>query len=299
MPQIELVPVPLYQPTQPYNSQIDNLPIQGLIDRILLVNSQVDIDANILTDAQGTQGTLSNRLAQSINPDGTLKSSAIDAAMHNIAEHTDGSIIVDGTPVSYVRMLLDERAKLSGVAAGATNLEILVTLNVNAPSNLPSQISVIGISEVEYTGGVMQLKPSDSIYWLVGEDGSLTANTTFPLTVRHLHNYDVVPVPQNVVSPDYKNYVVTSTATPYRSGSLRVYINGIRLTQSGNITLGKAPRGNYVPTGFNTGTPTWLTYTYTEDTAINGVVTSGQFSLSNPITANDVITVDFDMLYTD
>src|SRR6185437_2974379 len=141
MPQIELVPVPLYQPNQPYNSQIDNLPIQGLISQILLVNSQVDIDASILTDAQGTQGTLANRLAKSINPDGTLVTSAIDEAQHNIAQHTDGSVIVNGVPVSYVRMLLDERAKLTNVASGATNLEILVTVsNTTTPSNLPSQI---------------------------------------------------------------------------------------------------------------------------------------------------------------
>lgn len=302
MPQIELVPVPLYQPNQPYNNVIDNIPIQGLIDRILLVNSQVDLDANTLMAAQGTQGTLSNRLAQCINPDGTLMASAIDAAQHNIAEHTDGSIVVNGTPISYVRMLLDERAKLSGVADGATNLEVLVTLDVTTPpSNLPSQISVIGISEIEFTGGVLQLKPSDSIYWSVNPDGSLAANTNFPLTVRHLHNYDVIPVPQNILAPDYQNYVVTSVATPYRSGSLRVYINGIRLTQSGNITPGKAPRGNYVPTGFSTGNPTWLTYTYTEDTAnsVDGIITSGAFSLSSPITANDVISVDFDMLYSE
>jgi len=300
MPQIELVPVPLYQPNQPYNSQIDNLPIQGLISQILLVNSQVDIDASILTDAQGTQGTLANRLAKSINPDGTLVTSAIDEAQHNIAQHTDGSVIVNGVPVSYVRMLLDERAKLTNVASGATNLEILVTVsNTTTPSNLPSQISVIGISEVEYTGGVLQLKPSDSIYWSVNPDGSLMANSTFPPPSVQQNNYDIVPVPQNVLAPDYQNYVVTSTATQYRSGSLRVYINGIRLTKSGNITPGKAPRGNYVPTAFGSGNPTWLTYTYTEDIAntVNGIVTSGKFSLSNPITANDVITVDFDMPY--
>ena len=301
MPAIDLVPVPLYQPDQPYNSQIDNLPIQGLINRILLVNSQVDVDSNILSDAQGTQGTLSNRLAKSINPDGSLKTSAVDAAQHNIAQHVDGSVTVNGVPVSYVRMLLDERAKLTDIESGANNLDILVTLNSPAPSSLPSQISVIGISEVEFSNGILQLKPSDSIYWSVNPDGSLTANTNFPLSVRHLHNYDIVPVPQNILAPDHKHYVVTSTATPYRSGSLRVYINGIRLTRSDNVTPGKAPRGNYVPTGFGVGGPTWLTYTYTEDQSslVGGIITSGEFSLSNSITADDVITVDFDMLFED
>lgn len=298
MPQIELVPIPLYQPTQPYHHLVDNIPINALIDRILLVNSAVDVNSVILTDAIGTQGTLSNRLIQSINPDGSLKTSAVDAAQHNIAEHTDGSILVDDIPISYVRMLLDERAKLELIAPGATSLNVLVTLNNNVPSNLPSQISVINISEIEYDNETLHLKPSDSVYWSVETDGSIKANTNFPATVRHLHNYDLVPEPENILSPDYTNYIVTSTSTPYRSGSLRVYINGIRLTKLSNITPGGAPRANYVPVDFGVD-PTWLTYTYEEDedNLVDGVITSGKFSLSSAITTNDVITVDFDMLY--
>ena len=296
MPQIELVPVRLFQPTDPYNHQVDNVPLQALIDRILLVNSQVDIDSVVLQDAQGTAGTLSNRLRQSLNDDGSIKTSAIDAAQHNIAEHMDGSVVVNGVPISYVRMLQDERAKLAGIASGANKLDFHVYLNTAAPSSLPpSQISVIGVSEVEYLEGEVRLKPSDSVYWEVDITGALSAHTTFPSTVRHIHYYDLVPVPQNLLSPDYKNYAVTSTNTPYKEGSLRVYINGIRLTKASNITPGKAPRGNYVPTGFS-GDPTWLTYTYSEDTATGGIVTSGNFSLSSAITASDVITVDFDIL---
>lgn len=295
MPQIELVPVRLFQPTDPYNHQVDNVPIQALIDRILLVNSQVDIDANILTAAQGTQGTLANRLAQSINDDGSLKSSAIDAAHHNIAEHIDGTVTVNGTPISYVRMKQDERAKLADISSGANKLEIRVKLNTAAPSTLPpSQISVISISEVEYLEGDLEIHPSDSVYWEVDAEGVLSAHTTFPSSVRHIHYYDQVPVHQNTLSPDYKNYAVTSTNTPYKEGSLRVFINGIRLTKLSNITAGKASRGNYVPTSFGTS-PTWLTYTYSEDTATSGVVTSGKFSLSSAITSSDVITVDFDI----
>jgi hypothetical protein len=297
MPAIELIPVRLYQPTDPYNHQVDNIPIQALIERILLVNSQVDVDALVLTNAQGTAGNLANRLAQALNADGTLKTSAVDETEHNIARHTDGSIVVNGTTISYVRMLLDERAKLSGIASGSNKLFVKFDLNNPVPSGLPSQISVINISEIQFTNGEMAIKPSDSVYWSIDTDGTIKANTTFPATVRHLHHYDLVPVHQNLTSPDYKNYAVTSTNTAYKSGSLRVYINGIRLTQLGNVTPGKAPRGNYVPTAFSAATPTWLTYTYSEDTESSGVVTSGKFSLSNPITANDVITVDFDTLY--
>jgi hypothetical protein len=268
-----------------------------LIDRVLLVNAQVDVDATILQSAQGTAGTLANRLAQALNADGTLRTSAVDDTEHNIAHHTDGSVVVGLSTINYVRMLLDERAKLSGIAAGANNLTVRVNLNNPVPSGLPSQISVIGVSEIEFVDGEMILKPSDSIYWSVDMAGAIKANTTFPATVRHLHNYDLVPVHENLISPDYQNYVVTSTATAYRAGSLRVYINGIRLTQSGNITPGKAPRGNYVPTAFTSDTPTWLTFTYTEDTDTDGIVESGKFVLSNPITADDVINVDFDTLY--
>jgi hypothetical protein len=296
MPQIELVEVRLFEPTDPYNHQVDNIPLQGLIDRILLVNSQVDYDAMVLQVAQGTAGNLANRLAQALNDDGSLKSSAIDAAQHNIAEHTDGSVTVNGIPISYVRMLNEERAKLSGIASGANRLDLHVYLNTVAPSTLPpSQISVISISEVEYLEGEIKLKPSDSVYWEVDTAGALTAHTTFPATVRHIHYYDFVPVHQNLITPDYKNYAVTSTNTPYREGSLRVYLNGIRLTKASNITAGRAPRGNYVPTDFS-GSPTWLTYTYSEDTPYGGVVASGKFSLSSAITSSDVITVDFDIL---
>jgi hypothetical protein len=296
MPNLDLVLVPLYQPLDPYNHQIDNIPIQGLIDRVLLVNAQVDVDATILTDAQGTTGSLANRIAKSLNPDGSLKTAAVDDTEHNIAHHTDGVVVVNDVAISYVRMLNDERAKLSVISSGANKLLIRVNLNSAVPSTLPSQISVIGISEVEFIDGELALKESDSIYWSIDTTGAIKANTNFPATVRHQHHYDIIPVHGNLLTPDYKNYVVTSTGTAYRADSLRVYINGIRLTKSSNIVAGGAPRGNYVPVSFGTD-PTWLTYAYSEDTDTDGIVTTGKFSLSSAITSSDVITVDFDTLY--
>ncbi len=298
MPQLELIPVPLYQPTDPYNHQVDNVPIKALIDRILLVNSQVDINATVLTGAIGTQGTLSNRLAQSINPDGTLKTSAIDAAQHNIAQHSDGSILVNNIPVSYVRMLLDERSKLTGIASGSNYLAVRVSLLQGVPSvsALTSQISVVNVSEVLFNTGEFRLKSSDSIFWTLDPSGAIAAQTTFPASVRHLHFYDQIPVPLNPLAPDYQNYVVTSLATPYRQGSLRVFINGVRLTATINVTPGKAPRAVLVPENVPTGT--WLSYSYAEDVSVGGVVSSGKFSLSSPITASDIISVDFDVLYS-
>src|SRR5476649_580731 len=101
MPDIDLIPEVLHQSLDPYHWYYDNLPLQNILDRISLVNYAVDNAEDILRKSVGTQGTLANRLAQSINDDGTLKTAAIDDALHNIESHSD-----NGT---YVRMLLAER----------------------------------------------------------------------------------------------------------------------------------------------------------------------------------------------
>jgi hypothetical protein len=50
MPAIETIPVPLYQPLDPYTHVYDNLPINGLIERVFLVNNQVDLNTTTLLD---------------------------------------------------------------------------------------------------------------------------------------------------------------------------------------------------------------------------------------------------------
>jgi hypothetical protein len=285
VPQIELVPVQLHQPTEPYNHQTDNIPLQGLIDRILLVNSQVDVDANVLRSAVGSVGSLAARLAASLNDDGSLKTAAVDAAEHNIAHHIDGSITISGVPISYVRMLASERAKLSLIDDQATDLTLLVDVQGTIPSNI-SDISAVTVDEVSFVGGQVHLKASDAITWRIDDTGALIADTTFPAAARHRHYYDVTPTHQNTISPDYKNYKVVYA---YKEGSIRVYVNGIRLTKDVET---------YVPTSFGSSGPTWLGYKYTEDTASGGVVSSGKFSLSAAITAVDDIRVDFDALYS-
>jgi hypothetical protein len=241
----------LYQPLDPYNHVVDNTPILGLITRVDLVNAQVDNNTTILNSAIGTQGTLANRLAQSINDDGSLKTVAIDNALHSIAEHIDSG--------GFVRMTLAERDKLSFIAPQATSFQCQVS-------------TISGIRT--FSNETMVISPSDSITWrAVGE--TIFADTNFPTTVRHRHYYNIIPVPQNLITPDYKNYYTSSVATPYMTGSLRVYVNGIRLNDS-------------VPTG---------SLMYSEGLDVDGVVTSGAFSLSQAISASAVIIIDFDVLF--
>lgn len=285
MPQIELVPVPLYQPNQPYNSETDNIPIQGLIDRILLVNSQVDIDADVLRSAIGSVGSLAARLAASLNDDGSIKTAAVDATEHNIAHHIDGSVVISGTPYSYVRMTAEERSKLDLIADDATDFTLKVELEGSTPSNI-SNLSVIDVDEVVFQGGQVTLRGSDAITWRLDDDGALLADTTFPAAARHRHYYDVNPTHADTISPDYTNYKVIYA---YKEGSMRVYVNGVRLSQSVEIM---------VPTVYGSEGPTWVPLQFTEDTATDGVVTSGNFTLSDSITSSEDIRVDYDALYS-
>ena len=147
MPDLNKMPVPKYSADQPYHWEYDNLPLQALEDRDVAINNAVDQQTQILVDAAGTQGNIANRLDQSIDDDGNLKSSAIEEAMHNVAKHSDGTTNVDSeeldfyittlgystmvNPVPFVRMLEAERGKLALVAEEATNLKIQVCTETN------------------------------------------------------------------------------------------------------------------------------------------------------------------------
>lgn len=262
MPNLSLIPVPRYEPSQSYHHLIDNLPIDALVNRTERLNAQTDINANVLRESIGTQGTLANRLAQSLNDDGSIKSTAIDNALHSIAEHLDG----DG----YVRMTIGERAKLSLIADGATNFEMVFST----------------ISGVLAFDAGLTVRPSDTITWRY-EDGAMYADNDFPSTVRHVHHYGLAPVSTNLMTPDYINYKTTSISTPYKTGSLRVYLNGVRLYQDGDVDVPIWSGSAYVPTP----------YSFTEGTDVSGTVDSGLFSLSAAIDEDIVIFIDFDVTY--
>lgn len=263
MPNISLIPVPLYQPLDPYQHVVDNRPILGLIERITAVNSQVDNNTANLYSAAGTAGSMFNRLDQSLEPSGALKVEAIDLANHSIEAHVDTA--------DFVRMTILERAKLSLIAPEATSLNVVVSTISGA---------------ILYDNSTLTFGGSDTIQW-VYQDGRITAQTDFPAAVRHIHYYGLVPVDQNIVTPNDQDFYVTSLATAYQEDSLRVYINGVRLDQNGTV---------YVPTGMP-GTVTYVAMTYTEDPATGGIVTTGGFSLSTPLPSGATIVIDFDQLY--
>ena len=275
MPELDLFPVPLYNPLHPYHWEYDNLPLQNLKLRDEIINGQVDYNSGILMDAAGTQGTLANRLAQSLDPNGNLLVAAVDETLHNIAAHTDGTANLSPTeitaiatlgyvvsnPVPYVRMLDVERSKLALIADEATSM----TVQVQTPSAI-----------VLNTQGPITFIPSDTVTWSVSAGNKIQANLGFPVEAAHRHYYDQVPV-----TSDYLNYKTTSISTPCMVGTLRVTINGVRLSDSANV---------YVPSA-NISSP-WTLNSFTPDEA------AGTFQLANAITAADIIRIDFDIALT-
>ena len=280
MPDISLIPVPFFQGLEPYHHTLDNLPLEALATRDELINDAVDINTGILTDAIGTVGTLANRLNQSINPDGSLITTSVDNTLHNIAMHTDGSTTLNNTdlttlsnlgytltnPVPFVRMLDAERDKLSLIADNATSLQLEVI------TSTPSTI-IFDNQTVTFAG-------SSSLTWEFISPSTIVGNFALPLNLFHTHNYDLVPVSANIVTPDYINYKTTSISTAYTQDSLRVYINGIKLTKNSSVM---------VPS-YTGGSPFTAT-NYTENYA------AGTFALSRAITSNDKISIDFDITY--
>lgn len=274
MPDLNGLPVPEYTGGQPYHYEYDNIPLQTLADRDNLINAVVDTHQEILRNCAGTVGTLANRLSQSIEDDGNLKSTAVDQTLHNIAEHTDGSKTVTGTelsdyqalgypsisnPVPFVRMLEAERDKLSLVADEATKLLVDV--------NTPSLVYSFGSGT-----DTLVLAESNSIGWTFEGPNSVKPEIKFSIAFAHRHYYDLEPV-----TDDYLNYSVNGIATPYTEDSLRVYINGVRLNMDYTV---------YVP---NSDVTEWTANKFTPNHL------AGTFALATAITANDIIRIDFDI----
>lgn len=266
MPNINLIPEIYYNPLDPYHYEYDNIPLRNIIKRLELVNFAVDINSNILRDSVGNQGTLSNRLNQSINEDGSLKTQAIDEAMHNIANHEDGSITIDNITYNYVKMLSEERSKLELISDEATALKIKFAYNN------PSE------TEVVFEDETVIFENSDTVTWTIIPPNRVRAELNLPLSIAHQHVYDENPVHLNVISPNYREYRVNSISTPFIEGSLRVYINGIRLSETSTIYVygAEGPSGN------------WELTSFTSDHE------NGTFELNRSISPNDIIRIDYD-----
>lgn len=283
MPDLNQLIVPQYSADQPYHWEYDNLPLKVLADRDDLINSEVNIHGNILRESSGSQGTLANRLNQSINEDGSLNADAIDEALHNIAEHTDGSKTVTNdelddyialgfpsliNPVDFVRMLEAERAKLALIADEATN----ITISCETISNI-----------VLFEDGPIELVQSDSIQWEVESPNKIKAILAVSTDFAHRHYYDITPVMEptdDTIPVLYKLYKVTSVSTPYIEDSLRVYINGIRINPTYDVYYPSNPISS------------WQLNKFVADHE------NGLFTLENPITEDDIIQIDFDLSLT-
>lgn len=276
LPRIELIDVPLFNPDDPYHWQFDNLPLKNLMRRQNLINMALD-DLIVQTrDAIGSQGTLANRLNQSINDDGTLKPEAIDAAMHSMGAHTDDFF---GTQDEYddwettrtspfIKMMKSEADKIAGVASGATNLKVEVQRDED------------GLDVVLFDAGTLKFLPSSSVTWEIQSPNKVSAHLGFPIESAHLHYYGQTPVHETISDPDFRHYLINSVASEFVEDSLRVYVNGVRLSNSQSI---------YVPGALVDDPWTLLTYTADADT--------GTFALSAAISEEDVIAIDYDIQF--
>lgn len=241
--------IPAYNPLDPYHHVYDNRPIDAIRVALELLNDAVENNRQILVEAIGTQGTLSNRLSQSLEEDGSLKTDAVDETLHSIEEHDDTD--------DYVRMTTAERDKLALVDDEATNLSLTFTLGDD--------------TDVSFTNGEIIFEDTNSVEWTIVAPNKVRANLGFPVAAAHRHYYDVTPT-----TADNVNYTVP---TAFVEGSLRVYINGTRLSQYDDV---------YVPSA---STDNQFLITYTPDDV------AGTFELSAAIEDDDVIKIDYDISF--
>lgn len=273
MPEINKIPEVLYEANQPYHFHYDNLPLKNILKRIDLVNAQVDINADILRGCSGSVGTLANRLEVSINDDGSLKENSINESLHNIAFHADGSRNdADGVPIDYVVMKKSERDKLGLIEDEANRIEIQVD---------DSLYDDVSLGTVNLTTGVIKFESSNSILFDFEAPNIIKAHSAFPPEAAHKHHYNITPAHFNSSEPDDTNYITSLFNTPFIEGSLRVYVNGIRLGET------EVPVPSY--NNFSN-----LTLTKIE----SYVPENGRFTLNRALSEDDVILIDFDEILT-
>ena len=280
MPDINNISVPRYQPSQPYHYVYDNLPIDALVAREDLINTAVDANTAAIAATYGTAGSLAGRLDQCLELNGDLKTAAVDTSLHNIGAHTDGSFTVDSgelsayqadyplvtNPVPFVRMLQAEREKLALIDDEAKNITI------DFPDATPSPLS--------FDNGIISFEDSTTITWTSTGGQAVRADVVSSLANAHQHYDNIVPASVSL-TPDYQNYYTASpTPITFTAGSLKVYINGVRVPSSPTPAI-------YIPTA--DPLTSWTLNQFTENGTPNG------FSLLNPITANDIIVIDFEV----
>jgi hypothetical protein len=254
MPRIDLIPEVLYDAEHVYHHHMDNLPLKNINARTQMINTAVDQQAEILRDSKGNQSDLASRLDESLESDGSIKTAAVDDTLHNIGSHTDGEY--EG--VSYVRMTESERDKLELIADEATNISVLV-----------------GSTTIE--SGLITIEDSTTIEVELVAPRTIKFNSSFGTNSLRLHYYDIEPAPAEE-DPDYITFLTNISATPFAEGSLRVFVNGIRLSESASVLV-------YGPDG---PSEDWVALTYVP------TAEDGAFELSRAIDEDDIIRIDFD-----
>ena len=270
MPEIWKIGEVEYTGAMPYHFHYDNIPLRNIVTRIDLVNSQVDTNADILRNSIGTKGTLDARLNVSLEDDGGLKVESVNDVLHNIAYHTDGSRNdgTGGTTVAYVRMIDSERDKLSLIESEANALDI--------------QVESISTTEL-LTTGAARFQHSDSVTFSFESPDIIKAHTVFPSGAAHAHYHDREPAHVTPSSPNYKNYKTTSVGTAFVANTLRVYVNGIRLSEDESVYVygSSGPDGTWTLTTISSTSPT-----------------TGGFVLNRALASSDVIRIDWDSDYS-
>lgn len=257
MPQINLIPEVLYEPNQPYHYLYDNIPLKNILARISLVNIQADTNAEMLRGLAGSAGSISARLDESLEGDGSLKTSGVDASMHSIAYHEDGE--KDG--VEYVRMRADERSKLSLIESLAN----VLTLQVN--------------DEAALSSGNVEFRDSTSVFVTLEPPNVVRIHHKIPADVAHRHQYGQTPA--NVTVGDWQHFMTTTSSTPYMDGSLRVYINGLMIGS-----------GIRVPIFSGSSEPdSWMLFEVSSEDSENGTF---ELNANIPYPNYNIIKIDFD-----
>jgi len=201
MPNIQSISQVQYHPNHPYHFHYDNLPLKNIIIRQVMINSAVDTVSGVVNEAKGTRSDLDTRLNETLNPDGTFKSSAVPSHSIDLVEDS----------VSYVRMTPAERIKLDNISSDAT------ALNIVFPNDPPDPNFVFDDHSVMFGN-------TSTVHWEVD-----TTDPMLPVVKAHIsvptakvHHYNVSPN-----TSDYESFTIDYP--PMIADSLRVYINGIRI----------------------------------------------------------------------
>ena len=289
MPYLDSFQQVKYDPSWPYHYLYDNIPIQNLLTIQQIINDAVDWNTYLLESAVGTAGTLDARLSTSLDSNGNLIPSAVDTALG------------DSTVIADIQTQIDNIEDES--TPGATALWITVAPGTPPviQATFPPDATTPGYLQIQdsatITWKVVPGNPTDAAPEYIGYSGysgyggyvyptGLQAQMALPLQPLMIkHYYGVEPV-KLVDNSTGSLFQVTSIATEYISGTLRVYVNGIRIFSDIGVYVPSNYGGMSGYSGANDDI--WFLTSFTE-------ASTTTFQLNRRINPNiDSIRVDFD-----